>query len=323
MKLFTVVLIWLLGSKCGVCQTIQEDSPKELMARARNLIEVASGCPKAKAVPKYEEPLALLDRAYQLSSKDAALKTHIERLRSICYDGQAEYWEKREALIRWANLESKGDDEKAARLMITEAEAYVARNEVSEAIALYRLTAFRYPATEAGQEALFNVTRILEQEERKCGYLTNIVPLYENMLAKYPRGRLAGKATVALSSVYLSLKDRDKAVELLATYVQDNPGTDDASEALSSLADIYWNSGKNEEAISLVSGWVQSHPGSKLSSAMLWKLAGLYEAMGDLAKTKEVLETYRRMYPKGRESAAVDFLLSAISAKQPANLRGN
>ena len=124
MKLFTVVLIWLLGSKCGVCQTIQEDSPKELMARARNLIEVASGCPKAKAVPKYEEPLALLDRAYQLSSKDAALKTHIERLRSICYDGQAEYWEKREALIRWANLESKGDDEKAARLMITEAEAY-------------------------------------------------------------------------------------------------------------------------------------------------------------------------------------------------------
>jgi len=316
MRFSVMTLVLAISVQCAQCHTIRTDGAKALITRAKTLIAAASsGSREAQAVSKYEEPLMLLDRAWQLCNKDPELYAQIELLRATCYDGQAKYFEEREALKRWADLASKGNKEKAARLMMMEADECADKNERSEAIALYRLIARRYPHTEAGPGALFKATRILEEDARKYGGLTTVALEYENLLARYPHSQSVAEITIVLSDVYLSLQKRDRAINLLAAYVQDNPGNECSTAALSALADIYWNDGDKGKAISLLSSWVHSYPDGKQSPAILWKLAGLYQGIGDLTKAKEVLETYQRRYPKGEHGAAISFLLSAISRK--------
>ncbi len=139
-----LLLTWLSSWPLGA--NAEEYQASALVEKAKLMVFQADAeRHRVCGVHAYDEPLKLLEKVTRAYADSKEANIEAERLRVLCYDRQARYVEKRQALTRYADLLADGDEEAASRVIKAQADDLVAQGETGEAIVVYRLVAKTRP----------------------------------------------------------------------------------------------------------------------------------------------------------------------------------
>ena len=213
-----------------------------------------------KNIPQYKQIKELLEKASKTEEIETLKK--IYPLLITCYDHIAEYQEKYKIMKQYAELLYPEDKEKQAEYLKEQADKLMAQEETGEAIIMYRKIAKEYPDTEIAPEVLFDVAKIIYEEEKKVEAVNQTIKEYEEIIQKYPKNKYA-------EDIYFILVKK------------------------------YQELGKINQAIKQLEDFLKTYPDSKKYESALFLLGMMYKENKSQEQAKKVWEEYLKKYPEG------------------------
>ena len=213
-----------------------------------------------KNIPQYKQIKELLEKASKTEEIETLKK--IYPLLITCYDHIAEYPEKYKIMKQYAELLYPEDKEKQAEYLKEQADKLMAQEETGEAIIMYRKIAKEYPDTEIAPEVLFDVAKIIYEEEKKVEAVNQTIKEYEEIIQKYPKNKYA-------EDIYFILVKK------------------------------YQELGKINQAIKQLEDFLKTYPDSKKYESALFLLGMMYKENKSQEQAKKVWEEYLKKYPEG------------------------
>ena len=213
-----------------------------------------------KNIPQYKQIKELLEKASKTGEIETLKK--IYPLLITCYDHIAEYPEKYKIMKQYAELLYPEDKEKQAEYLKEQADKLMAQEETGEAIIMYRKIAKEYPDTEIAPEVLFDVAKIIYEEEKKVEAVNQTIKEYEEIIQKYPKNKYA-------EDIYFILVKK------------------------------YQELGKINQAIKQLEDFLKTYPDSKKYESALFLLGMMYKENKSQEQAKKVWEEYLKKYPEG------------------------
>ena len=101
-----------------------------------------------------------------------------------------------------------------------------------------------------------------------------------------------------LSGLYLSVRNRDEAMPLLAQIAREYPDSPEAPRALYQLAQILWNRNDNEQALNYFKMVIDKYPGSFYVGRSLYAAADIHEYFGRKEEAVQLYGDIGKQFPK-------------------------
>ncbi|HNQ35094.1 MAG TPA: tetratricopeptide repeat protein [bacterium] len=191
----------------------------------------------------------------------ASMPENILKLQMDCYERQARYAQKHKTLKKYADLVSRGDKEKAARMIREAADKLITEGEVTEAIILYRLIKAEYPETALAPEVCFQIAKILQEEANKHGAIAaEYVKECETLIQQYPQTQFAEEACFALAKKYQNTGKYAQAIEHLNYFLKNYPESKYIESGVFLLGFLYRQTKQNDEARKIWEYYLKKFP---------------------------------------------------------------
>jgi outer membrane protein assembly factor BamD (BamD/ComL family) len=167
---------------------------------------------------------------FTTQNSNSELLISAEKLKVQCYDVLAQYKKKHDSLYRYANWLAKGDPDKAAGVLLAEADTLYEDDEPSESLLLYEMIARQFPSSNVAPIALYRAAQINELDQVRLHLFVEETPLadresfqkYLLLLQQYPSSNEAEVAVIKLFEIGLRIDKLDQAFELLTSFIKHN-----------------------------------------------------------------------------------------------------
>ena len=189
-----------------------------------------------------------------------------------CYDHLAEYRRKHKTMREYAALLYPEEREKQAEWMEERADRLITEGETAEGIQIYRKIEKEYPETKVSSDALYEVAKIIDEEETRCEAVRGSIREYENLIKKYPESQYAEEVHFKLVRKYQRL-------------------------------------GKLNEGIRILENFIKNYPESKKKEQALFLLGILYRKTKNYENMKKVWNEYLKNYPEGTYTSIINSFL--------------
>lgn len=101
-----------------------------------------------------------------------------------------------------------------------------------------------------------------------------------------------------LSGLYLSVRNRDEAMPLLAQIAREYPETSEAPRALYQIAQILWNRNDNDQALNYFKTVIDKYPASSYVGRSLYAAADIHEYFGRREEAVQLYGHIAKQFPK-------------------------
>jgi TolA-binding protein len=124
------------------------------------------------------------------------------------------------------------------------------------------------------------------------GNPTEAIKYFDESLAQYPNGRIAGLTVVSKAQAQASLRQFDEALKTFQTYLAKNPPPDVAVVAQYGLAGIFKDTAKWDDAIAAYKTVKEKFPGTPQAVEADYWIAISTQQKGDVAAAVPLLESF-------------------------------
>ncbi len=192
-------------------------------------------------------------------------------------------------------------DEEKKRAAYFTALGYALQNQAAAAEEAYQAFQAQYKGDPLAQNLpLAMGTMFLNHPDPAVNNPTKAIEYFDQSLAIYPQGQLAGLTTVTKASAQTRLGQMDAAEETFKKFLAGSPTPDEWIIAQMGLADIYKVSGKWDEAIAAYKALVEKYPDRpQAADAQFWIAIGTKEK-GDNLGAIRLLEKVIADHPQNQ-----------------------
>jgi len=258
-----------------VCSLFSEETPEILYQKAETLYhQIPDKTPSIKNIPRYKEISDHLEQIIRKNPEGKELLKETYQLLIVSYDHQAKYPEKHQSMKKYAQLLYPEDKEKQAEMIKKEADRLGEQGEIAEAITIYRIIEKEYSETKIAPEALFQVAKIIEEEERQQRAILYTVEEYKKLIQEWPKTEYAEEACFALVKKYQNKGMNAKAIEFLNFLVKNYPNSRYFEYSMFLLGQFYIQIKKESEARKVWNEYLTIYPEGKYSTIIKTFLKG-------------------------------------------------
>jgi len=144
--------------------------------------------------------------------------------------------------------------------MKKQADRLITEGETAEGIQIYRKIEKEYPETKVSPDALYEVAKIIDEEETRCEAVRGSIREYENLIKKYPESPYAEDIYFTLVKKYKILGRKEKEIEYFKEFLRRYPESKKRENALFYLALLYRKSKKEKEAERIWKKYLEEYP---------------------------------------------------------------
>ncbi len=226
-----------------------------------------------------------LRKLEEIKSKPDQIATAILKMGEIYFNALA-YNESR-VVIRHALPFLASDNEKMRALYFTTM-GYVVQNAVENAVKGYK----EFTAAHKGNDIASGLPFAMGNMYLGAGNPEQAITYFDESLAQYPSGRLAGLSVVSKAQAQVSLKKFDEALKTFKEHLAKNPTPDVAVVARYGLAGIYKDTAKWDDAIAAYKDVKDKHPGTPQAVEADYWIAIATQQKGDNAAAVPLMEAF-------------------------------
>ncbi len=267
--------------------TLQRDKLKAFPARKADALRSNNSALKKQLDKDNERELRKLQ---EISVKPDQIAAAILKMGEIFFNIQS-YNEAR-TLIAHANPFLAGSDEKMRALYFT-AMTYALQNARDKAADSYKQFVAAYKANAMAENlpfAMGNMYLMLGDPNEAIRY-------FEESLAKYPKGRLAGLSVVTKAQAEAALKKYADAQATFERFLSQNPSPEIAIVAQFGLAGIHKDTGRWDNALVAYKAVKDKFPGTPQAVESDYWIAICTQQKGDQAAAIPLLEAFIKEHP--------------------------
>ena len=226
-----------------------------------------------------------LRKLEEIKAKPDQIAPAILKMGEIFYNAQ-KYNDSR-VVIRHVTPFLTTDDEKM-RALYYKTMGYALQGSAENAVEGYKEFTGAYKGKDIADSLPFTMGNMY----LAAGKPVEAIGYFEESIAQYPKGRLAGLSVVSKAQAQASLKQFDEALKTFQQHLAQNPSPDVAVVAQYGLAGIYKDTGKWDDAIAAYQVVKDRFPGSPQAVEADYWIAISTQQKGDDARAVPLLEAF-------------------------------
>lgn len=261
---------------------LQEDRIKGFPALKAAAIRANNMTLKKQLDKDNERELRKLE---ELKAKPDQIATAILKMGEIFFNAQQ--YNQARVVIRHAEPFLQNEDEKI-RSLYYQTMTYIVQNAVDKSVEGYTKFTSSYPAKPIAENLPFAMGNMY----LGTGNPVEAIKYFDESVAQYPKGRLAGLSIVSKAQAQVSLKQYEEALKTFQEHLAKNPSPDIAVVAQSGLAGIYKDTGQWDNAITAYQVVKDKFAGSPQAIESDYWIAIATQQKGDNAAAIPILEAF-------------------------------
>jgi len=226
-----------------------------------------------------------LRKLEEIKSKPDQIATAILKMGEIFYNAQ-KYNDSR-VVIRHVTPFLTSDDEKM-RALYYKTMGYALQNSVENAVQGYQEFTGAYKGRDIAESLPFAMGNMY----LATGNPVEAIRYFDESLAQYPKGRIAGLSAVSKAQAQVSLKQYDEALKTFKEHLAKNPSPEVAVVAQYGIAGVYKETGKWDDAIAAYKAVKEKFPGSPQAVEADYWVAIATQQKGDDTSAVPLLEAF-------------------------------
>jgi len=226
-----------------------------------------------------------LKKLEEVKAKPDQIATALLKMGEIFFNAQ-KYDESR-VLITHVSPFLTSNDEKM-RALYYKTMSYVIQNAVDKAVQGYQ----DYTTTYKGSALAESLPFSLGNMYLGLGKSDDAIRYFDESIAQYPKGRVAGLSVVSKAQAQVGLKNFEEALKTFQSYLANNPAPEVAVVAQYGLAGIYKDTGKWDDAIANYKIVKEKFPGTPQAVEADYWIGIATQQKGDNAGAVTLLESF-------------------------------
>ncbi len=223
----------------------------------------------------------------EIEAKPDQVSTAMLKMGEIFFNAQQ--LDKSRVIIRHVEPHLATPDEQMRALYFTTM-TYALQNAAEQAVAGYE----KFIASHKGNPIAENLPFAMGSMHLALGNPTEAIKYFDQSLAQYPNGRVAGLSVVYKAQAEVALQQYDSALKTFQDYLAKNPGPEVAVAAQFGLANVYKDTSRWDEAIMAYQAVKQKFPNTPQAVESDYWIAICTQQKGDNAAAVPMLEAFIR-----------------------------
>lgn len=245
----------------------------EILEKAKGIYEKTTKTQRPEETEKYKEITKLLKEAIE-KTENQEIKKQIYPLLIETLDLSAEYREKHEKLKEYACLLYPEEKEKQATYLKQYADQLKEKGEIPEAIVFYRFIEKEYEGIEKSAEVLYEIARIIEEDEREKEAVKGTIEEYKKIIEKYPETKYAETSYFVIVKCYQMQNKLNEAIRYMNEFLSNYPESEKYEQGLFLLGLLYRDTKNEEKAKQAWEEYLKKYPEGVYSSIVRSFLKG-------------------------------------------------
>ncbi|MHB1686207.1 MAG: tetratricopeptide repeat protein [Ignavibacteriaceae bacterium] len=176
------------------------------------------------------------------------------------------------------------------------AQALYKANKTSDAINEFKDLQGKFPGSEYADKSLYVIGWIYFQQ----GNYARAIDSYRNVLSRYPNSPLGAEIYYSIGDSYYNLADYDSAIINYQKVMTDYPSSPHVFDAINGIQYCYVAENHPEKAISLIDSFVDANPGMSSADQIYFKKGDIYYSIQDYKNAEVSYKEFIANYPKSK-----------------------